>query len=91
MVLRKGASQTENLCLHRVPEHGTPRGAKGRRREQQLLGTAAFYADDTMTLLPQFTSDGRVDTIVVPGQSVFSNIHCAAFDSCILHRKTSSA
>ena len=59
--------------------------------KQQLLGTAAFYADDTMTRLPRFTPDGRVDTIVVLGQSLFSNIRCAAFNSYILHRNHESA
>ena len=54
--------------------------------KEQLLGTAAFYADDTMSRLPLFTPDGRADTMVILGQSVFSNIHCAAFNSYILHR-----
>ena len=59
--------------------------------KQQLLGTAAFYAEDTMTRLPRFAPDGRADTIVVLGQSVFSNIRCAAFNSYILHRNHESA
>ncbi|MBZ5637044.1 MAG: hypothetical protein LAO55_28300 [Acidobacteriia bacterium] len=59
--------------------------------KQQLLGTAAFYADDTMTRLPRFAPDGRADTIVVLGQSVFSDIRCAAFNSYILHRNHESA
>jgi len=53
--------------------------------KQQLLGTAAFYADDTMTRLPRFTPDGRVNHCRA-GPSVFSNIRCAAFNSYIFHR-----
>jgi hypothetical protein len=44
-----------------------------------------------MTRLPQFTPDGRAGAIVVLGQSVFSNIRCAAFNSYILHRDHESA
>jgi hypothetical protein len=59
--------------------------------KQQLFGTAAFYADETMNRLPPFTPDGRTHAIVILRQSVFSNIHCAAFNSYILHRKHESA
>ncbi len=59
--------------------------------KEQLLGTAVFYADDTMKRLPLFTPDGRADAIVILGQSVFSNIRCAAFNSYILHRNHESA
>jgi hypothetical protein len=54
--------------------------------KEQLLGTATFYTDDTMSRLAEFTPDGRADTIVVLGQSVFTNVRCAAFNSFILHR-----
>jgi hypothetical protein len=54
--------------------------------KEQLLGTAAFYAEDTMRLLPLFTPDGRADSMVILSQSVFSDIRCAAFNSYILHR-----
>ena len=55
--------------------------------KQQLLGTAAFYADDTNDTASRFAPDGRADTIVVLGQSVFSN----TFNSYILHRNHESA
>jgi hypothetical protein len=51
-----------------------------------LLGTAAFYAEDTMSRLPLFTPDDRADSTVILPQSVFSNIRCAAFNSYIFHR-----
>ncbi len=54
--------------------------------KEQLLGTAAFYAEDTMSRLPLFTPDGRANSMVILSQSVFSNIRCAAFNSYILHR-----
>ncbi len=59
--------------------------------KEQLLGTAAFYADTIMNRLPRFTPDGRADIIVILGQSVFSNIRCAAFNSYILHRNHEAA
>jgi len=72
-----------------TPEKKTPLASITAK--QQLLGTAAFYADDTMHRLPLFTPDGRANTLVVLGQSVFSNIRCAAFNSYILHRNHESA
>ena len=54
--------------------------------KQQLLGTATFYAEDTMNRLPIFTPDGRANSMVILSQSVFSNIRCAAFNSYIIHR-----
>lgn len=54
--------------------------------KEQLLGTAAFYDGAIMNRLPRFTPDGRATTVIVLGQSVFSNIRCAAFNSHILHR-----
>jgi hypothetical protein len=72
-----------------TPEKKTP--LVSITSKQQLLGTAAFYADDTMTRLPRFTRDRRANTIIVLGQSVFSNIRCAAFNSYILHRNHESA
>lgn len=59
--------------------------------KQPLLVTAAFYAHDTMNRLPLFKPDGRADTIVILGQSVFSGIRCAAFSTYILHRNHESA
>jgi hypothetical protein len=71
-----------------TPEQKTP--LVSITAKQQLFGTAAFYAEDTMTRLPRFTPDGRVDTVVVLGQSIFSKIRCAAFNSYILHRNHES-
>lgn len=59
--------------------------------KQQLLGTVVFYADHNMKDLPRFTPDGRVDTIVILGQSIFSNIRCASFNSYIFHRDHEAA
>ena len=56
------------------------------KAKEQLPGAAAFYAEDTMGLLPLFTLDDRADCMVILGQSVFNNIRCAAFNSYILHR-----
>jgi len=58
--------------------------------QQQLLGTAAFYADNTMTRLPLLTSDTRVDTLLVLGRSVFRDIDSASFNISILHRSFES-
>jgi hypothetical protein len=67
------------------PEKKTPiRNIKG---QEQLLGTAAFYVEDTMKRLPEFTPDGRAWSIVVLGQSVFRGIGAASFNSYIVHRK----
>ena len=60
------------------------------RREQPLLVTGAFYADDTMRRLPLLSSDPRVDTLLVLGQSVFRDIGCASFSISILHQSCAS-
>jgi hypothetical protein len=54
--------------------------------QQQLLGTAAFYSDDTMKRLPRLTPDPRLDALLVLGQSVFRDIGCASFNISLLHR-----
>ena len=71
-----------------TPEKKTP--LVSITTKQQLLGTAAFYVNDTMDRLLPFAPDGRADTIVVLGQSLFSNVHCAAFNSYIFHRSHES-
>jgi hypothetical protein len=59
--------------------------------EQQLLGTAAFYANETMRRLPTLDADARLDTLLVLGQSVFRDIGCASFNIAIVHRNHESA
>jgi hypothetical protein len=59
--------------------------------EQQLLGTAAFYANETMRRLPMLNSDPRLDTLLVLGQSVFRDINCASFNISIVHPNRESA
>lgn len=54
--------------------------------QEQLLGTAAFYVEDTMKRLPEFSPDGRAWSTVVLGQSVFQGIGAAAFNTYIIHR-----
>jgi hypothetical protein len=58
--------------------------------EQPLLVTGAFYEDDTMRRLPLLSSDPRVDTLLVLGQSVFRDIGCASFSISILHQSCES-
>jgi len=53
---------------------------------EQLLSTATFYLHDIMTRLPRFSPNRRVDALLVLGQSVFSDIACASFSICIVHR-----
>ena len=54
--------------------------------QAQLFGTAAFYDDAIMKRLPVFNPNRRVDALLVLGQSVFSDIGCASFNICVLHR-----
>ena len=54
--------------------------------EEQLLGTAAFYDENIMARLPRYTPDGRADIVIVLGQSIFSGIACASFNSHIIPR-----
>ena len=39
-----------------------------------------------MKRLPIFKPNRRVDALLVLGQSVFSDIGCASFNICVLHR-----
>lgn len=71
-----------------APEKKTP--LESISAKEPLLGTAAFYSEDTMSRLPVFLPDGRADNTVILSQSVFSGIRCAAFAGYILHRNYES-
>jgi hypothetical protein len=76
---------TSKGCVLKVfPKKRTPLRAISTMEE--LFGTATFYVHDIMTRLPRFSPNRRVDALVVLGQSVFSDIACASFSICIIHR-----
>src|SRR5204862_6415694 len=75
---------SKGRVLKIAPEKKVP--LKDIATEQQLLATGFFYIDDIITRLPRFTPDRRIDALLVLGQSVFSDIACASFSICIVHR-----
>ncbi len=59
--------------------------------KQQLFGSGFFYVSNTMQRLPKFTPNRRIDTLLVLGQSVFSDIECAGVNIYIVNRSHENA
>jgi hypothetical protein len=77
---RKGISA--GIC-ERAPD---PHAIRSLAEQAQLFDSTAFYTHAIMNRLPIFKPNRRIDALLVLGESVFSDIACASFNICLVHR-----
>jgi hypothetical protein len=55
-------------------------------RYQQIIGTGAFYADNTMRRLPQFESESKETAFVLIGRAIFRHVEALGMNTFIVKR-----
>ena len=53
---------------------------------QQIIGTGAFYADNTMRRLPQFENESKETAFVLIGRAIFRHVEALAMNTFIVNR-----
>lgn len=54
---------------------------------QQIIGTGAFYVDNTMRRLPQFENESKETAFVLIGRAIFRHVEALAMHTFIVKRQ----